>query len=132
MHHPNPEQDPDFNDRGAQSYDMAEFQGRRPILADPTNRHVYVGEPNWYHYDVEKHHDLADTWNMNKGYFGAQGKDWGNGKLAWYGGENEHHNDIAQALIEAGFDIPNPGQYALDEGLKEPSPDIDWDDDEND
>lgn len=129
VHHPNPETDPDFENRGAMSYDAAEFAGRRPILVDNAKRHVYVGEPNWYHHDTEIHHNLGyDAMSMHKGYFGATGPDWGQGNLAWYGGPHENHQDIANSLIEAGFDIPNPDQYALDDGLEE-SPDIDWDDD---
>jgi hypothetical protein len=115
VHHPNPQTDPEYNEREAPSY--VNFEGRRPFIVSPERRHIYLGEPNWYHDDVAQHHHLNDedefaSWAMPKGYFGG-GTQWGNGLMKWYdtpdeGGVPEYHPDVAQALTESGFNIPNP------------------------
>jgi hypothetical protein len=134
VHVPNPIQDPMYDERGADPVDAVEFQGRRPILADDRSRHVYVGEPGWYHGDVAEHHQLgyAALNDHYQGYFGG-GPKWGNGALKWYHGgpENNDHNDVLESLRETGFDIPDhPGK--LDNGLQEhPKPVIDWTDDDD-
>jgi hypothetical protein len=127
VHLPNPEADERFNERGPSQWSMdgAEFAGRRPILANPDTRDIYVGAPNWYHYDTAGHFGVSE-WDNDRGYFGG-GSMWGDGNLRWYGyGEQppEHHPDVAKALTEAGFEIPNhDGIGSVDEG------DEDWQDD---
>lgn len=123
---------------GAIEEDAAEFAGRRPILVDDTKRHIYVGEPNWYHSDVTAHHELPySTYEYGQGYFGG-GKVWGGGNLKWYGngsssgGVPPYHTDVAKALQEAGFEIPNADSTENaaedDFGLEDWSDDESWED----
>jgi hypothetical protein len=133
VHLPDPKKDPLYHERGASDVDKASFQGRRPVMADDRIRHIHVGEPGWYHHDVVEHHGLGyDAYESNhQGYFDG-GPDWGNGKLKWYnyGPDDVDHNDIAESLREAGFDIQDSPDK-LENGLAEdPAPDIDWDDDD--
>lgn len=126
---PSPLQDAYYDSRGADAYNAAEFQGRRPVLVDDQARQIYVGEPDWYHHDCAAHHGV-DQWNLDQGYFGG-GPEWGGGNLAWYGFRNQppaHHADVAQALIQAGFQIPNPeGANSSENGLDN-GDEIDYDD----
>lgn len=124
VHHPDPERDVDYNTRGAGPHgDGEEFQGRRPVLADPDTRNLYVGEENWYHGDTATHHGVGDKdyWTWHEGYFNG-GPNWGNGALQWYGAaDGPPHQEIAQALTEAGYPIPNPDTPRPDNGLLDDS-----------
>lgn len=109
VHRPNPEADYEYSKRGVHENPLASgFQRRRPIVADERQRKVYVGEPYWTHDDVLDHHGL-DAWSApHYGWFEG-GSEWGNGGLQWYGREApEFHGDVAHALLESGFEIPNP------------------------
>lgn len=128
VHHPNPEADPEWDERGDLP-NLSGFKGRRPFIIDEGKRHIFLGAPNWYHEDVVKHHHLDKddpyaAWTMTKGYFGG-GPEWGNGLLKWYPTIDEedvpeYHPDVAQALIEAGHDIPNAsGEDATHDDLDE-------------
>lgn len=131
VHLPDRHKDPDYDNRGSEGIDAEEFAQRRPILADTRKRHIYVGEPGWYHHDTGQHHGV-DEYSMDQGYFGG-GPRWGNGKLKWYlgGPENDDHNDIAETLRETGFDIPDDPDK-LESGLAEPAPLVNWADDDDD
>lgn len=84
--------------------DAAEFQGRTPILVNPSNRQILVGQPNWYHSTLADAFDTSE-WNYSRGYFNG-GPLWGGGKLQWEGEEHPNHEDIHSALTDAGYNIP--------------------------
>lgn len=108
---PSPERDPDYQSYGDHE-GFSQFHGRVPLLWHPQSRRVYLGAPNWYHQDVVKHHGLDDyksamemTHGMVKG-----GPEWGNGHLTWFRESPEEHPEIAQALEDAGIEVPNHDQ----------------------
>jgi hypothetical protein len=117
VHRPNPEQDVDYDTRG--DFGEEGFAGRQPVIVD--NRDIYVGSPDWYHDDVAKHHGIdPDYWHLPQGYFGSKSPQWGGGNLKWYRTPAEHP-EIAQALNQAGYKIPNMDPEA--------QPDYETDDD---
>jgi hypothetical protein len=124
VHRPNPDIDPNYDQRGALGSDAAEFQGRRPVIVQ--GRDVYVGDQNWYHGDVASHHGIReDLFADPHGYFGG-GKHWGNGALAWYGATKpSDHPGIASALQQAGYPIPNHSETTPP---KDHFDDADWGD----
>lgn len=106
VHLPNPETDPMFEGRGAGDDDYEEFEGRRPIIYNNDNRSLYVGAPNWWHSDLEGHHQLGYSVAHQKGYVQG-GPHWGDGQLVWYGATPREHPEIAQSLESVGIPVPN-------------------------
>lgn len=124
VNHPN-KHDPSYLAYGSDA--TPEFKGRVPILAHPTSRRVWVGGPGWYHFDVMDNHTLpGDESDYERGYFGG-GPQWGNGNLRWYGMDPfSEHKDVANALTQAGYTIPNPnGENSVDD-LSEGLGNLNW------
>lgn len=101
-----PREDAEENWRG----DGDGFEGRVPLLWNKKTRNLFVGNPDWYHADVYQHHHVPDRDydDLQHGYIGSPNPEWGGGNLAWYGHEPAEHADVAKALMEAGFQVPNP------------------------
>lgn len=101
----NPAANYQFNDPG-DAENRKIFGGRRPILVNPRHREIMVGLPGWYHGELANEYGTSE-WEHTRGFFGG-GPMWGNGRLSWYDDEEPHiHRDVAQSLVDSGFDIPN-------------------------
>jgi hypothetical protein len=109
VHLPDPSKDPRWHDRGTMDLgDQSSFEGRLPVIYNPEEGGVYVGGPNWYHGDTYAHHNIENIGANLDGYFSG-GPSWGDGKLKWWHNPPpEDHEAVAKALMQAGFDIPNP------------------------
>jgi len=105
VHLPDPANDVDFDSRGDRSGSGGLGQ-RRPLAYDEKNREAWVGEPGWYHSDLYRHHGTDYDSGLDEGYFEG-GHIWGRGHLEWYTDPPATHADVANALTESGFSVPN-------------------------
>jgi hypothetical protein len=80
------------------------YRGRIPVVV--RHRDVYVGAPNWTHNDIANHfHISSDPHSDDYGYF-AGDSEWGGGELTWFDNATPDHEEVAKALVEAGYHLP--------------------------
>lgn len=102
------EQDPAYSTYGGDP-----TLGKRiPIVYDSDRRIAYVGNPGWQHMEVERNQGLSEFNFYDLGFFGDP--EWGGNDLKWFNNEPLDHPYIAEALIEAGYQIDNPESREVD------------------
>jgi len=102
------EQDPDYANYGGDPT----LGQRIPVVYDEDRRIAYIGNPGWQHMEVEKNQGLDPYGFFDLGFFGDP--EWGGNELKWFNNEPLDHPYIAEALLEAGYQIDNPESREMD------------------